>query len=189
MSDPRLAVFLELNAKGKKKKAPWQERVKVVDEVFPSYARLDWIKAFNGDIELFARVLRDILKTDQTQPGRSGPRPNLDRDPALAKLREYMGDDYSDSHFGLALKALAKGQSLRGISRKTGIAFTTLQRHVTGERAIDMVTLERIARVYKKDPGYFLEYRVAYVLAALGDRMVISPETTVGLYRRIKGER
>lgn len=187
-ADPRLAVFLELNVKGKKKKAPWQERVRLVDEVFPSFSRLEWYRAFD-DVDLFGRVLRDILKTDQTQPGRSGPRPNLDRDPALAKLREYMGNDYSDTYFGPALKMLAKGQSLRGIARKTGIAFTTLQRHVTGERPVDMVTLERIARAYKKDPGYFLEYRVAYVLAALGDRMVVSPETTVGLYRRIKGEK
>jgi len=187
VSDQRLAVFLKLNTKGKK--APWQERVKVVDEVFPSYARLDWLKAFNGDIELFARVLRDILKTDQTQPGRSGPRPNLDRDPALAKLREYMGDDYSDLLFPDALKILTLGRSLRSVAQKTGIARTTLTRHIEGERPIDMVTLERIARAYKKDPGYFLEYRVAYVLAALGDRMVVSPETTVGLYRRIKGEK
>lgn len=188
MADPRLAVFVSLNTQKGRKKAPWQDRVKLVHEVFPSYKRLDWYRAFD-DISLFGRVLRDILKTDQAEPGRSGPRPNLDRDPALEKLREYMGSDYADVPFAQALKLISRGASLHGVARKTGVAYTTLQRHVTGERPVDMVTLERIALAYKKDPGFFVEYRVAYVLAALGDRMVISPETTVGLYRRIKGDK
>lgn len=187
--DPRLAVFVELNGKGKKK-APWQERVKVVDEVFPSYARLDWRKAFDGDIELFARVMRDILKTDQTEPGRSGPRPNLNRGPALAKLREYMGSDYSELPFPLALQVLAgEKASVRSIAHKTGLARMFTHRLLMGERPVDMVTIETVAKAYKKNPGYFLEYRVAFVLAALGDRLAVSPETSVGLYRRLKGEK
>lgn len=188
MDDQRIAVFVELNARGKKK-APWQERVKLVNEVFPSFTQLEWYRAFTGDISLFARVVRDVLKDEQREPGRSGPRPNLDRGPALAKLREYMGDDYSEQPFGPALRTLAGSQSLRRVAAKTLLPFTTLQRLVSGERPVDMVTIERVAKAYKKDPGYFLEYRVSYVLAALGDRMMLAPETTIGLYRRLKGEK
>lgn len=189
MADPRLAVFVELNAKGKKK-APWQERVALVNEVFPSFVRLDWHKAFAQDVELWGEFIEDILKLDQAEPGRSGPRPNLDRGPALARLREYMGDDYSEQPFPDALLVLAgSNNSVRAIAYKTGLLRSFVHRLLVGERVVDMVTVERIAKAYKKDPGYFLEYRVACVLAALGDRLVISPETTVGLYRRLKGDK
>src|SRR5258708_3837407 len=103
--DPRVAVFLKLN-RGTKK-APWQERVQLVDDVFPSFRALDWKRAFDTDEQLWGAVLREILKDEQREPGRSGPRPNLVRDPALAKLREYRGEDYSENTFPGAMRELA----------------------------------------------------------------------------------
>lgn len=185
--DPRLGVFLELNTR--ELKLPWQDRVKIIEEIFPSFRQLDWRRAFDQDINLWGAVIREILKDEQREPGRSGPRPNLVRDPAIAKLREYRGDDYSESPFPIALRQLARNGSVRSISRKTGLAPTFVYRLMMGERSIDMVTLERVAAAYKKDPGYFLEYRVGFVLAALGDRLTHAPETSVGLYRRLRGEK
>lgn len=186
--DPRLAVFLELNSE--KKKAPWQRRIKLVEDAFPSFRKLDWRKAFDSDERLWGAVLREILKDEQREPGRSGPRPNLVRDPALAKLREYQGDDYNEHAFPAAMRELAgMNSSVRSIARKTGLPPTFVHRLMAGERVIDVVTLEQIAKSYKKDPGYFLEYRVSFVLAALGDKLATLPEATVGLYRRLRGER
>lgn len=186
--DPRLNVFLELNTG--KTKVPWQQRVRLFEEVFPSFRQLDWKRAFDDDINLFGTLLREILKDAQREPGRAGPRPNLVRDPAMARLREYHGDDYNESPFPTAVRQLAgRNSSVRAIARKTGVPQTSIYRLMMGDRPIDMVTLEQIAASYKKDPGYFLEYRVAYVLAALGDRLARAPETSVGLYRRLRGEK
>lgn len=182
--NPRLDVFLALNAGTDK--VPWQERVKLINEVFPTTVKMDWMKAFN-DIDLFGRILRDILKVDQTSPGRSGPRPVLDRKKATERLRQFMGADYSDAIFPQAFRELAAGKSVRGISAKTGVEKTMVQNLLTGKRQPDVALMEQIARAFKKEPAYFYEYRIAYVLAALGDRMSGSPEMTVDLYKKLKG--
>jgi transcriptional regulator with XRE-family HTH domain len=183
MTDANLDVFVELNQTGKK--VPWQRRVKLVEEIFPSTTKLDWNRAFS-DIDLLGRVLRDILKVDQTEPGRSGPRPVLDRARATARLRQFMGKDYTELSFPDALRVLANGRSVRGIAAKTGLDVTMVQRLLTGGRFVDVPIMEQVALAYKKDPSYFMEFRVMYILAALADRMDMMPEMTVDLYKRIR---
>jgi len=183
-NDPRLSVFLSLNAEGRK--VPWQERVKLIHDVFPSTTQMDWRKAFN-DIDLFGRILRDILKVDQTSPGRSGPRPVLDRKKATERLRQFMGADFSDAIFAQAFRELCGDKSVRGVAAKTGLEKTMVQNLLTGKRQPDVQIMEQVAESFKKDPSYFFEYRVAYVLAALGDKMAGAPEMTVDLYKRLRG--
>ena len=173
----------------KDKKLPWPERMAIINDEFPSTVKLEWTKAFNNDIELFGRVLRDILKVDQTVPGRSGPRPVLNQAEAMARLRQFQGVDYSELDFKDAFRALtitSNGQSsIRAIAHRTDLDRNMVHKLLTGTRDPDLFLMERIAKAYRKNPSYFMEYRVAYVLGALRDRMEKSPEITVDLFKRI----
>lgn len=180
----------ETRAKLKEKKLPWPERMAIITEQFPSTVKTEWERAFQNDIELFGRVLRDILKVDQTVPGRSGPRPVLNQVEALARLRQFQGVDFSELEFKDSFRALtstSRGQgSIREIAHRTGLDRNMVHKLMTGTRAPDLFVMEEIAKAYKKNPSYFFEYRMAYVLAALRDRMEISPEITIDLYKRFQ---
>jgi transcriptional regulator with XRE-family HTH domain len=164
---------------------PWDERIQIINEQFPSTVHLDWCRAFE-DVELFGRILRDILKVDQTPPGRSGPRPVLDRDAATRRLRQFMRSDYSSLSFQETFQLLAGDRSHRALAAKIGIDRNMVQKLLAGSREPDIPLMEMIARAFKKDPSYFVEYRTAYVLGALGDKMQSAPETTIDLYKKLK---
>lgn len=177
----RLSVFGELS----RRKAPWDQRVRVIRERFPSIVRLDWNRAFSDDLELFARVLRDILKLEQAQPGRPGPRPSLDVAAATRRMQQFLGKDYTLEAFPEAFRILAGNRSIRHLAAKVGLDRTLVYRLLHGRIEPDAYALDQIANAFGKSPSYFLEYRIAFIVAALTNRLEWSPETTVGLYREL----
>lgn len=170
----------------KRKKVPWEERRALINQEFPSTVKLDWYRAFE-DIDLFGRILRDILKIEQARPGRSGPRPVLDRETAQVRLRQMMGQDFTELDFTEAVYVLSGGVSQRELAAKVGLDRNLLQRIFSGKRVPDLYTMEVFAEYFGKDPSYFLEYRMAYVLSALGEKMSSAPEMTIDLYKRLTG--
>lgn len=165
-------------------KVSWEERSNLIQEEFPSTVHLDWAKAFE-DIDLLGRILRDILKIDQSKPGRSGPRPALDRRMAENRLRQFLGADHTYLDFKDAFRVLADGKSHRHLAAKIGLDRNLIQKLMAGTKYPDVRTMEIVADAFDKDPSYFLEYRVAYVLGALAKQMQKAPEITVDLYKRI----
>jgi hypothetical protein len=167
-----------------KKKMPWPERYKLISEQFPRAVQLDWHEAFK-DIEVYGRLIRDISKIDDDNPGRSGPRPALDRKTAEQRYKEMLRVDYSEYEFQDAFRILAQGRSIRSLAAKTGLDRNMVQKLLAGKREPDIQIMEQIAAAFKKRPAYFLEYRVMYVLGALEGRMLSAPEMTVDLYKKL----
>jgi hypothetical protein len=46
--------------------------------------------------------------------------------------------------------------------------------------------MEAIAAAYKKDPAFFLEYRIAFVLLHIDQFLQASPETATAWYVKMK---
>lgn len=181
MSKHDLSIFDEANAT----KAPWDKRAALIRERFPSTERLDWKDAFDKDLDLFARVVRDILKIDQAQPGRPGPRPSLDYGQGTHRLRQYMGQDYALLPFPEALRVLTGDLSIRKIAQKTGLDRNLIHRLFRGTIQPDAYEMTQIARAYDKHPSYFLEYRVLFITSAVADRIEGVPEASINLYRKM----
>lgn len=183
-----LTVFDDLNERESvaKKKIPWQERYLIIKEQFPSIDRLNWAEAFKN-VDLFGRVLRDILRIDQSLDSRTGPgpRPVLDEKRARERLRQLLGQDFSYSPFGETFDVMTAGRSMRGMAAKTGLSVKMIFQLKHGEREPDLYIMEQIAKAFNKDPSYFVEYRTAFIISALCDQMDKSPETTVDLYKKL----
>lgn len=175
--DPRLDAF--------HKDMSWTERVGVIHKQFPSTTNLDWKKAFDEDLDLFGRIIRDILKLDQVEPGRSGPRPALEMMQAHRSLRALSGDDYATVPFREAYRALTHGRSLRGLSAKTSLAKSRLHRLMTGEIEPTFDDMEKIAGAFKKHASYFAEWRAGFVTAIVNDRLAQAPEASIVYYDRL----
>lgn len=173
----------------KGQKVPQSVRLEMIHKEFPSTVQLDWAAALSQDVELYGRILRDILKVDQTQPGRSGPRPVLDREIANERLKQFRREDYTELDFRDAFEVLAAGRSHRSLEAKTGLNRNMVQKLLAGKRGPDIVIMEQIATAFKKYPSYFLEYRTAYILGALCQKMSVSPEMSIDLYNRLTPRR
>ena len=167
------------------KKIPWAKRLEAIKQDWPSIENLNWEKAFQEDIELFGRIVRDILKQEQAEPGHSGPRPSLDKNTAKQKLRQILGMDYSIEEFSQSFKALAGDRSIRHLALKTGLNRNTIHRLLRSEIDPDLYTMQTIAKAFNRHPSYFLEYRLEILMLALESQMKLSPEITIDLYRRV----
>lgn len=182
-----LTVFQQANAKAKTtgRRMGWAERSRLIRLQFGVVAKPEWSATFRTDIDLFGRVLRDILKADQATPGRDGPRPGLDYERGVETLRQLLGQDYSMLPFAASFRLLAGKTALTALARKTGISRSRVHRLLSGQDEPTVDDMQSIANAFGKDASWFSEYRSAFITAALYDRLVSSPETNIGLYQRL----
>lgn len=196
--DAVLELFDEDNDRSKKggKRVNWKRRSKLIREVFPSVDNLDWDDALLQDFEVFGRVIRDIAKLDQAEPGRSGPRPGVDRDATLQMFRQMNRDDYTMLPFAQAFRLLATHRhngepwSYRQIAKKTHLSVTKVHKMLNGQQEPTVEEVITVAEAFGKNPSFFVEYRVEFVLAALQAKLASAPEASVTMYRNmVEGDR
>lgn len=178
---PDLEEFRDLT----RTKAPLEVRAAAIRQQFPSVHRLDWHKLFDVDIEICGRIVRDIMKLDQAEPGRPGPRRALELDEGMRRLVQFQGEDYTLEPFQGALRSLAGGRSVRHLARKVGLDRNHVYRLLRGELPPDFYAMDSVARAFDKHPSFFLEYRLAFIMACLSARMEQYPDMSIALYRRV----
>lgn len=177
---PELVDFIELNesekARGKKPgKIMSQERVALIQKHFPQSTRMNWRIALQ-DPDIMGRFLKDLAK----------PVSGESMDQTLERLRRLTGNDYSYEPFSIAFRSLAGSRSVRHLATKLGLNPQMVWRLKTGKMEPDLALIERIAKGFGKEPSYFAEWRVAYVLCAFGDQLERSPEMSVDLYKKLR---
>jgi len=177
MMDYDLSVFDE--------KMPWQERFKAIKKTFPTVETLDWNKVFRDDPAIMGRIVNDVLKIDQAEPGRPGKRPALNIERAELKLRQIRGEDYTVLPFVSALELARADKSIRSLAHSSGLPKSTIHRLVEGKAHPTVEQIEAISKGLRKDPSYFMEYRVAFVVASMVELFSRSPESTVVQYEKL----
>lgn len=183
-----LSAFREANAKSTQKgakKLGWDERVELIKHQFPSVISLDWKKAFDRDLDLFAWIMKDVLKVDAAEPGRSGPKPAVEYRAGVTRFRQMMGEDYSMRPFHEAFTILAGERSLSALAAKTGVSRSRIRLLLRGDIQPSWEQMEKIAAGFAKSPGYFLEYRRGVVVAAIWERLTAIPEASVKYFYEI----
>lgn len=182
-----LAVFQERNVPGKR--VNWDERRPLIAEQFPSTEEQNWPEITGDDIA-FERVIQDILKYDQREQGRDGPRPNLDWDKGIRSWRQITGQDYTGLPFHQAFRAVARDRagrahSLTTIARKTGISRTRVHLLINGQQEPDLQSIALVAQAYGKKPSFFAEYRAEIIARRLVAVLAANPEYSVSVYRKV----
>jgi hypothetical protein len=181
-----LSIFDQDNARwrAQKKRVPWEERLRLIEQEFPGALKVDFNVVLR-DNDIFARVLKDILKVDQIEPGRAGPRPNLDYDRGMQTWKEMTGQDFSDQPFYQAFQQLSRGDSFTIMARKTLISRSRVYKLWQGYIGPTVDDLRTVAIAYGKKPAFFAEYRTEYILAALAARLTKEAEMTIPLYLKL----
>lgn len=177
MTDIDLSIFDE--------KMSWSDRHDLIRETFPSVEKLDWHAIFRNDPAVMGRIVNDVLKILQAEPGRPGKRPALDSNKAQGQLARMRGEDYSMLPFREALEILKGERSIRSISSSVGMPKTTIHRFLDGTQEPTVGQLVQIAQGMRKHPSYFLEYRIAFVQKAIADAFRKSPESSVVQFEKL----
>lgn len=160
-------------------------------ERYPSVTSLRWRVAFDHDIELLGRILRDILKLDRPIPGRHGPRPGLDRVrdmPALDRLRglDPTRHPYSLLPFADAFGLLLAARSIRSAANKLGMTPSRIYRLKEGlGTPPTMQEMEHIAARFDHHPSFFSEYRSWAIREAVVEALGRQPDVTIAVYERL----
>jgi DNA-binding phage protein len=183
MSSKDLSVFRSLN----EGKTAWSERADVIKKSFPSTALLDWYEVFRQDPTILGNILNDVIKLSQERSGKPGKRPSPDEKEAVSKFRRIQDDDYSNETFAQSFKALAANSSVRAVAVKVGVDKSLVHRLLNGQAIPSMDVIEKVAKAYGKHPSYFVEYRVAYIMAIMSHSLSYAPESSVVLYKRVAG--
>lgn len=181
-----LSEFVEDNKKwrNQRRRIPWDERIKLIDHQFPGITDVDWNIVLK-DPDILGRLLKDILKVDQIEPGRAGPRPNLDYERGMQTWREITGQDYCELPFTQALRVLSKGQAVRVVARKANVTKTRMDRLMRGVDRPTADDMRSIAAAYGKKAAFFAEYRAEYIMASIATRLAQEPEMTIAIYTKL----
>lgn len=182
-----LAVFADRNSPGKR--VNWDERRALLIEQFPAAGDQDWSEIAAMD-SAFERMLQDILKYDQREQGRDGPRPNLDWEKGIQSWRQITGQDYTGLAFPQAFRVVARDRSGRAhslstIARKTGISRSRVHRLINGHEEPDLQSIALVAAAYGKKPSFFAEYRAEIIARRLITILAANPEYSVSVYRKV----
>jgi transcriptional regulator with XRE-family HTH domain len=172
----------------------WEERVALIARVFPTGPLTNdeqgWNRVLDRDPELMGRILRDILKAQQANSGRPGPRPALDAAKARPIVDTWFGRDpkaapYTLLSFGDAFALLADGKSYRHVARVVDLPRMTVHRLMRGDIKPSAEMMVKVAQAFSKKPSYFVEWRIGVIASAIMANLTAMPERSVRAYEAL----
>lgn len=172
----------------------WAAKAEWAEKAYPGAGSVDWHKVLT-ETDVFASVMREILRFDMAPSGRDGSRPAVSEEQGALRLSQLLGQDYTTLPFREVVGLVARGDSCREIAQKTGIPRESVRRLLRGYTEAKGVRypveptaydLEQIAKAYGRDPSYFMEYRILYVTGAVVDFLRRHPDVSVSTYRRVR---
>lgn len=178
-----LSMFDQAN----KEKIPWDDRVRLINKVFPSTTNLNWYKIFKEDPAIMGAIVNDIIKAAQASPSRPGKRASVDSKIANKELRTLAGDDYSLEDFATSLKILMGKTSIRKTATMVGTDRNTIDRLIRNKMVPTAAIMEDLAKAFGKDPSFFVEYREYWILEMLRRQLNKVPESSITFYRKMRG--
>lgn len=167
------------------RKTPWAERRSQIHRSFPLMATFNWKKAFDEDPDLFANVLRGILGLEGTRSHTWGPRPMPEMDLVQNRLKQWRGEDHTDLTFKEAFFQLTQGLTERDTAELVGFNKSLVHRLLSGKVEPDVYVMEQVAKAFGKQPGFFLEYRMVYIINAFAKRLEQYGESNVSIFRKL----
>lgn len=156
----------------KLKDIDWDTKLESIREEFPEVDGIDWAKIFNERTNVFESIAGGVAKKFL-----------IDKNEGLSSLYE---NKYSDLPFVEALDKLWGDRTVAEMSELTGITPNVIRRLKFGERPPMYEDMEKIAKAFGLDPGFFVEYRIAVVVSAIDRFLKSSPETCIVWYKKVR---
>lgn len=181
-----LDIFNTLNQSPKK--ISWHDRSEEIKSNFFSIENLDWKKVFTEDPEILGSIINDMLKMRVPGKGRPGKRPALDNKDSKDLFSNLIGTDYSEQIFSLTFNKLKSKSrlSIRSLGDELGMDKMLVHRLLSGKQNPSLNQMERVASYFNKDPSYFLEWRIAYIITFIHAALHDYTESSIVVFKKLK---
>ena len=168
---------------------------------FAGWNEVDWVEFFADNPEVQMRILGDIFReVKKVEAKRAGTTVVVSRRRRVGTTQRSLASDagtleelevmltprLSMDPFPLAMKPLIdENRGVRGLARAAKMSHSTILRMMSGAMPLEMFRLAQIAAGAGVAPGYFKEYREAYVLTVLAEVLASQPNLSVRLSRAL----
>lgn len=166
----------------------WQATLDRIEREVPGTKEVDWASLFKADPKILGDLVNDVIKINISEKGRPGKRSAQSAEDIEEDLKKLTGEDYAVRPFPEALKAAMGGRSIRHVASQAHLDKMTVHRLLQGRGApATAEQIEWLAKAVKKDPSYFMEYRVLYVCSVVYQIMMMSSEAATIQFNKLKG--
>jgi transcriptional regulator with XRE-family HTH domain len=102
-----------------------------------------------------------------------------------------LGDNYSEQNFAITLTKLKKDTnlSIRALGEELGMDKMLIHRLLTDKQKPSLAQIELVAEYFNKQPSYFLEWRIAYVITFIYEALNKYTESSVIIFKKLKPAR
>lgn len=164
----------------------WAEVIAEHELVARSGDQEFWRKYLTENPDVLHQLLADLFQV--TRGATTTP-------PTLDDLWGLVAPRFTNEPFGVAVKELLAGRSVRWLANEVHIHNAPLVRLLNGERDVvsvrdpkgSMARIEAIARALQVHPSYFAEWRRLWVMTLLDYAFEEHPHLSIGVYRKFAG--
>lgn len=165
----------------------WQSTLDRIEREVPGTKEVDWISLFKADPKILGDLVNDVIKVNISEKGRPGKRSAQSAEDIEEDLRKLTGEDYAVRAFPEALREAMGGRSIRHVATQAHLDKMTVHRLLNGKGAPPTAEqIEWLAKAVRKDPAFFLEYRILYVCSVMYQMMMTSSEAATIQFNRLK---
>lgn len=165
----------------------WQATLERIEREVPGTKEIDWVSLFRADPKILGDLVNDVIKINISEKGRPGKRSAQNAEDIEEDLRKLTGEDYAVRAFPEALREAMGSRSIRQVAAQAHLDKMTVHRLLNGKGAPPTAEqIEWLAKAVKKDPAYFMEYRVLYVCSVMYQMMMTSSEAATIQFSRLK---
>lgn len=157
------------------KKEELQAKIISLKNKFPQLENIDWSEVIRKNPDVLENIVGDIVKTE-------GSRRKVNRSDKTRRISAIYNTDHSEKPFKESFTILSVNESIRKTASKIEASPAHVYNLKEGKAEPTIEIMERIAIAYNRDPSYFLEYRVHYVLKSISHFLMKNPETASAWY-------
>lgn len=159
------------------KKKELQERIVSLKEKFPQLEDIDWSDVIRKNPDVLENIVGDIVRVE-------GSRRRVDRSKGARRVSAIYNIDHSEKQFKDSFTILVGSESLRKTASKIDASPAYVYNLKLGKTEPTLDVMERIALAYDRDPSFFLEYRIHYVLESISSFLLKNPETATAWFSK-----
>jgi len=165
----------------------WQDTLDRIERDVPGTKEVDWAALFSADRWILGDLINDVIKINISEKGRPGKRSAQNVGDIEADLKKLTGEDYAVRPFPDALREAMGGRSIRRVASQSYLDKMTVHRLLNGKGApATAEQMEWLAIAVRKDPSFFMEYRVLYVCSVIYQMMMSSSEAATIQFNKLR---
>jgi len=156
----------------------WDKKLNVLRSKYPQITNINWGEILRDEPEVFCGVVGKVTVPDNTKKS------EIQTFQGNVQFARVSNSDYSELEFKKAF-TIIYSRYHDPLIEKTNLSERHLIALMEGSITPTYEDMEEIAQAIGRNPSFFMEYRIAKILASIDSYLMVSPETTSVWYNKV----